>query len=292
MSKKGSLAATARSAAVQKIKNVVSGMSPSLRKVYQALQESRLGLLANSLQYYRDLGEHVASVTKDTNQYGAGAVELLAIALELSSSTLYKAQSFFINYSEEEYEALVNLRTSVGDGLMWTHVLELLSVANKKKRTQLQEQAAMNSWTVAELKQAVTEQIGKKETKRAGNSGRQSVKPKNTMQGLRSYCVNAGAFVRKSAQVWDSFFEEAAQTPPDLIDQEALQQAAKVCSLAAQSLQEAQKQLEAATKLHARYEAVLAAKAPADADDNEDSDEDGEPDEDSAEDGDEEDTEE
>lgn len=273
MKKKGSSTAiSARSAAVEKMQSAVGAMSPKLRKVYQTLRSQRLTLIANSLQYYRELGEHIETVTADVNTYGAGAIKLLAKALEASEDGLYKARSFFKNYTDEEYEALVNLRTSVGDALTWSHVIQLLSISDRGKRTRLQEQAAKQSWTSEELRQAVTELIGDK-TNRTGNSGRKVLYPKNTLQGLRNYCVNAGEFVSKSEKLWGTFFENAFQASPDAVNQAELEQAERVVTLAAKALEEAQKHVKAATKLRDRYKKVLAAREP---DETEDEDEDDE----------------
>jgi len=271
MKKKGATTAiTARGAAVEKMQAAVGAMSPKLRKVYNTLRSQRLGLIANSLQYYRELGEHIETVTEDVNTYGAGAIKLLAQALEASPDGLYKARSFYKNYTEDEYEALVNLRTSVGDALTWSHVIQLLSIPDHGKRTRLQEQAAKQSWTSDELRQAVTELIGEK-TNRGGRSGRTVVQPKNTMQGLKNYCVNAGEFVRKSEKMWGQFFENAISAPPDTVNKVDLDQAERVVELASKALKEAQSQVDAATKLRDRYKSVLAEREP-DEDDEEDED--------------------
>lgn len=271
MSKKGTSTAIARrSTAVAQQQQAIDKMGKELRKVYHELREERVGLVNTGLHYYRALGEHIEQVTADTNKYGAGAIKLLATALDASSDLLYKAASFFRNYSEQEFADLLALRTSTDDGLTWTHVINLLAIDDHKKRTRLQEHAAKMNWTAEELREAVIEQLGEKAAGRKSGSGPKHVQPKSTMQGLKNYCVGAGEFVRRSSGLWDEFFETAYQVPPDTVDNPALEQVERVVTMAEQAAKAAQQQLAAATKVRDRYREIVKARTPKEADEDED----------------------
>jgi hypothetical protein len=255
-----STAIAARSGVVQAQQAAMHKMPEALRAVYQALREQQVGMVTDQLAYYRQFGEYVQQAASDENQYGAGAVRLLAKALDASPNYLYTAAAFFTTYSEAEYEALTAIRTATGTTLTWTHVVALLGVKDHAKRTKLQTQAARMGWSGEELRQAVMEMLGDSASQRRGNSGRKPVQPKSTQQGLRNLCVGMGDYMRRSEQVWRGFLDQAIEAPPDSIDAAILAQAESVVAAATRTATEAAWQLGSATALRDRYRAVLQAK--------------------------------
>ena len=259
MSKKASnTAIVKRSAVVQEQQKAISQMKPALRKVYTKMRENRVDMYGTSLHYYYSLGQDVEAATADVNVYGAGAVKLLAIALDIDVNLLDKSAAFARSYDDQEFKALLGLRTTTNDGLTWTHVMQLVVLKDHKQRSRLQEQAARMNWTGEELRQAITEHLGEKEKPQTPERrGRKVVKPKTTMQGLKSFCVGAGEYVRRATSVWDEFFEEAYQVPPDTVDTAAMTQAERVVQMAMEANKVAQAQLEAATKVRDRFKDII-----------------------------------
>lgn len=259
MTKKGSTTRIAkRSETVARQKAAVAKMNAPLKRVYGQMRDRRVSIVHASLDYYREYGQQVEQVANDQDTYKSGAITLLSTALEVSESTLYKAAAFFRNYTDPEFAALCQLRTSTNDALTWSHVLHLLLVADKAVRLRLQTQAARQSWSSDELKEAVDEHLGT-ENQRPG-SGRPFVKPKSVLQGLRNYCAASAEYTRRNAQVWDDVFEDALQAPPDSVDQSIVHQAQQAAKLAADLVQLSQARQTAAAALLQRYQEIVAAR--------------------------------
>ena len=258
---------------------IIDSMSKPLQKVYTKLRDDNVDLIKTSLHYYRSIGEQIQLVTADVNKYGAGAIKQLAVALDASPDLLYKSAAFFREYSEEEFAALLELRTATGSGLTWTHVIQLLPVMDHKQRTRLQEMAARNNWTSDELRQAVTEHMAKIRPPRKEGAGRPPVKPKNPLEGLRSFIVGVDEFSKKGETFWFEIFDTMAEVPPDSITPVMVEQAERAVVAATKASEVVQRELDTMMKLRDRYKEVVAARTEegdaAATDDDEDEDEDG-----------------
>jgi hypothetical protein len=247
-----------RSKEVKEQLAAVSKMSPELREVYEEAREDRLAHAVAGLSYYRRLGRRVEEVTNNLEKYRAGAIDLLATALELSESQLYKTAAFFRLYSDAEFNLLCNVRTSTGDSLTWAHVLELLLVSDKTQRMRLQQQAAKNSWSAGELRQAIDEHLGTG-NQRPG-SGRPFVQPKSVLQGLKNFCAGTAEFKRRSEAVWDTVFENAASVPPDEVNGTMLTQAEQAARQANDLLTLANDRHQHAVAVRDRYREIMQAR--------------------------------
>ncbi len=70
----------------------------------------------------------------------------------MPKDTLRKARTFAARYSAEDLDELCDLRRNDSElPLHWGHVQYLITVANKRARSQFAKQAAKNSWTAPQL---------------------------------------------------------------------------------------------------------------------------------------------
>lgn len=241
---------------------IVNKMKKPLRVVYRSVQESRRRLHEGHLGYYRELGGYIDQIVAEGGRakYGDGAVEQLAIALDISDSALYKAASFHRGWTDAEFKQLCETTTQTGDSLTWTHVLHLLLLSdNKKKRLHFQNAAAAHNWSSDELLQAIREDLG--DNNRRPRSGRRFAKPKNCWQGLRNFCSTVDEYRRRDEQVYQEVFDHAATLPPDSVNEEMVTQIERVYQQANGLMALATERNNAAKKLLDHYRDVLAAKA-------------------------------
>lgn len=130
---------------------IPSNYADLLKRVKQTLIEGQKRIEAERVRTYWETGRlihgHVLG-HKDRADYGAKVIENLARDLKVSSRQLRHCVQF-----AKEYERLpiVNARSQLG----WTHFRQLMSVADERKRDQLQEAVGRNKWSTQELAQQI-----------------------------------------------------------------------------------------------------------------------------------------
>lgn len=203
----------------QRQRKVIESMSPDLQLVYHAIVDRTNRQAELSFRHYHWIGESLIKV-QDASKYGSGAVEKIAEASGYDLAVLYKARAFAAAYTDAELEELIKLRTLSDDkrnsGLLsWTHVVQLLSVEDKKTRRVLQERVAREGLTVQALADLIQDHFGGK--RRGG--GRPLARPVSASAGLRQLQSVSGQWLKRQQQVWNgeshSLFEDLAELPPE-----------------------------------------------------------------------------
>lgn len=95
--------------------------NPDLKRVYEAEQAAYDAQVKKSLMFYWERGQHATEI-KRVALYGQGAVELLADALMVDRSTIYKTIGLAAMYRrKEEIQAKIDEAVERGCRLGWSH---------------------------------------------------------------------------------------------------------------------------------------------------------------------------
>ena len=83
------------------------------------------------------------------------SAKIVAEKLGVNVNTFRKERRFAKLYSEDALADLLALRRPDGMPLHWGHIVFLITVEDETKRLELQKQAAEQSWTAADLRDAI-----------------------------------------------------------------------------------------------------------------------------------------
>src|SRR5262245_36855923 len=86
-------------------------------------------------------------------------IRAMAEKHRLTPDAIRKDERFAELYSTEDLEALCSLRGRDGKPLAYTHVIQLITVKNRRVREQLQRRAAREGLTAKDLSRVIQEQL-------------------------------------------------------------------------------------------------------------------------------------
>lgn len=141
-------------------------------------------------------------------------LEKLVAEAGTNPATLRRARQFARVYTEAQLAALLKLRTPDGLPLGWSHVQELISVADPAERARLQRRAAKGGWTVRTLKAEIQRLNGGKRSR----GGRKFAPPGTPDEALRRLTDQGRMWSKLAKQtiVFDSFnvMDQIAEMEP------------------------------------------------------------------------------
>jgi hypothetical protein len=131
-------------------------MRPELKEQCDRIRE----LLANNerdtvLARYQ-VGAIVAKVKSEDATYGTAAVDQLAKALGLDSTTLYDFAKVADEWEESGIEDLMGRTGARGLPLTWSHLVELVRVTDRTSRQQLIQEVLKEQMTVRVLRERIS----------------------------------------------------------------------------------------------------------------------------------------
>lgn len=130
----------------------------------------------------------------------------LADEVGLSTHTVRRLRRFATGYSEVELDELCQLRRPNGMPLHVGFIAYLLIVTDKRERTKLQQRAAREGWSAAQLAAAVPKKF-------RGNSphGRPMKQPSSLVAGLDQITDEAERLGRRAKMVMDTAKERRSK---------------------------------------------------------------------------------
>lgn len=142
----------------------------------------------------RVLKVYEASQPLADGQRRRGVAQWFNTKLGLQRDQVDKARQFAAMYSDEEVNVLCNLASKDGGRTITkSHVIRLMSVRNKRQRSQLAKQVVREQWTVQQLGAEITRQ-GK-----SSRGGRRPKRPATVGEALEQ--------VQRMAQRWERWVE-------------------------------------------------------------------------------------
>lgn len=162
--------------------------------------------MLDRLRWYYDIGQRLEAKLRENsgeslNSFGESAGH------GLSKSGMFKARHFARAYNKRDFETLCKMRNPRGLPLGWAHVVELVGIPNASMRSELQQQAADEGWSRAELAAAI--QV-RSRNRRLG-SGRRVQRPRSAEEGLRRLARSSESWSRTIAALVDAVDGESVR---------------------------------------------------------------------------------
>lgn len=185
----------------EEFERVVAQLTEPQLALYRKLEVHHLHQERRSLRDAWEFGKMVRQVSEDLATYGSNFIGTLARLLSLDESYLYKRQTFYIEFSQEQLTELMELKMSTtGAPLTWTHVVRVLDL-EATERWQLLQKAAELGWTSNQLQAAVKTLKAERPSPRRGVTGRPTAVPA-TIEGKLAQATETLPVFRKRAQTW------------------------------------------------------------------------------------------
>ena len=205
---------------------------------------------------YRELSKIVQQIKDDPELSSINAVEYLSASISYEPNTLYKANVFLNNYTDSEYELLVKRLRPNGESLTWSHVLELLTVSDKRHRARLESIAANEGLTAADLRELIREEVNNGQSQRPG-AGRPFPKPKNFKEFVKVSQRDIDYNCRKFDAISLPALEKEMELPPDQVNKKRLTLVTDLMQKTHKILQRQQRQLRMLESIQHRYCDIL-----------------------------------
>lgn len=198
------------------VKMAKSKLTPELEGVVAHEAALYAKEATGGLQFFWERGEVVNNVSQNRSidgrsvvDYGENAVELLAQALGMSTSRIYRVKSFFQLYTQEEVTELVNRVREANYELGWGHVQEVLSIqdnkgknANKLRKDMI-EVAIASKLSVRAIRAEVLARFGQKPEAK-------TTRPK---AAAKKMCLYADKFIERFDEYLGSVFAATDDAP-------------------------------------------------------------------------------
>lgn len=155
------------------------------------VQESKAGRIIEKLRRYHHQG------AQPRNSESNVPLSEWMIRWGVSLATVCKIRAFAKRYSQRELEKLCSLRRrDNGLPFHWGYVCCFLAVTNKQKRSALQQRAAEENWSVAELQAAL-----KGNDRTIEGVGRRLKMPANRLRAMRRISLDLHGLDRRFEQL-------------------------------------------------------------------------------------------
>lgn len=252
---------------IQRRQQLFDKMNPQLKdKVHQVKTWFDLAYKSTLLDRYQ-LGLLVQEIYDDDywgkdKRYGDGAVRKLEQYFAWGRDVLRPAYRLVCEFTREEIDQVLTLRTSAGEPISYTHLRVLFPIKDKAVRWELLDRVIKENLTAEELDKLVLDMQGLKVPGvRRSKRGRPLSAPRD-FEGIyrqqEGYCQD---FLQRSFQVWEA--EEfclaaraEALNPTDVTDQH-LEKARHLADLLSQVSQKAQERAEEAKRVHEHFQKIL-----------------------------------
>lgn len=139
----------------------VKAMDPALREVYKAIKADLIKGESERVRSRYAIGQQILKVKRSRKKYGQKAVEKLAQALAVNSTTLYRYADVAEQWTPTAFEKLQKQRDAVfGRPLSWSALVEIAELADADDRKRLVEDVLREGLTIRDLRRRKQEILG------------------------------------------------------------------------------------------------------------------------------------
>jgi hypothetical protein len=187
---------------------------------YKMIQDALASEETTIFENRYKIGLIVEEMNNLESDYGSKPVERMAELLGSGKDIIYQSLLFVQRFDEDELKALIAMRNTDGNPLMWTHVSHIIRIADRDIRKDTIQKCLDNSWTPVELLSYIQELRGGKQR---SSSGKPLARPKS----LRGFIEQQNTFIdqllKRKEKVWagqekagdHSFLDLMKSTPTD-----------------------------------------------------------------------------
>lgn len=183
----------------------VESMNTALREVYEDVRRKLTTLTVHDVMLRWEIGRAVDRVlnppvaegdedgAKKNATYGDGAIDKLAAAFGMGTSTLYSARNFACAFEREDLEGLLKERNIVGRPVSYSDLREVATLSRPSQRQKLIKYFFSNDVGWREMRIRAQEMVG------GGTAVSRSTKggltaPRSPLAGLRALSRQAAKF--------------------------------------------------------------------------------------------------
>ena len=199
----------------------LANMNEELKKEFERIAEETQKQSHSNVMFYHRLGQKAQQIHDDEQKYGEGAIEKLAIALDIDRGLIYKAMTFAGQFSRDEVKALTDRRTSGGSYITWSHFSQLVVLEDKGVRDQLVEVIFEKDLSVRDLQEELKKRIY------SGVVGQRQALPRTIMGGLSQLLTMGSRLVSKFTNEFEEYvFDPLENLEADKITDEIINRVA------------------------------------------------------------------
>lgn len=206
-------------ARAKQTKEAISQMNPALKLVYERLATNLQAQYKNEVLSRYEVGKEIASVVVDQRKYGQNAAQLLAAALNMSTSLLYNLRTLY-NQWKDDYQGLKKIteRLTVGGiPLTYSQLLLISQLPDEADRHSIVDRCISECLTVEELKAIIYEKFGK----RSNNPG--GITPRNPTAGVAVMTKALDRLVEGHSKIQKSVFDKIENKPEDFANDKTVE---------------------------------------------------------------------
>jgi hypothetical protein len=191
----------------EKRARILQDATPALRAELDWFQDWFDKEFRHSLLSRRELGNRYKKIYDDTttgrNTYGVHAVEQISEYFGWDDGVIYNSMKFARLFTEEEVRHLTELRMPDGRLLSFTHIVQVLSIADRAKRKELIDQAVAEGWTSKQLAYEISPDLKPKKPI-TDRRGRPLAIPRDFDAVLSQMESFADDFLNRADKVWQN----------------------------------------------------------------------------------------
>ena len=245
--------------------DAMAQMNSKLSRKFTLIDKQLNDLRAENLRYYYQIGQLCEEIRTNPNDFvgkdGTPGLKLVEQGLSTQARTLRKAAMFARTCDEKEMEDLISwYNTETGFTLHWGHVAFLLTLDDKKKRSEFAEMAVEETLDPPALHERI-----KKKTGRKGGHGRKHEMPKTIGAQVRQLLTISKQFMGKHEGVWagdeESVFSNLMELEADDVSEDMVDQLHEIEELMQQISEAAEANVASTERAREHIEAVLEAAA-------------------------------
>lgn len=180
--------------AISSVHEAEQFMNPELKAEFKKMQEETDAHRKGSLLYCHKIGARFSKLEAGVTKYGEDAVGKVAVALDLSKSTVHRMVAFSTQYTLKEIQEYADRKMANGKPITWTHFVELMPITDADKRKKVIEQIFSKSLTIEKLNKLLDGASG------AGGAGAAPSTPAGGISQIKSFGVR---FNEKLSKMFD-----------------------------------------------------------------------------------------
>lgn len=210
---------------MERARQELEKMNDKLRAEFDEIKKIINNRVIANLRELWKLGSRIKAIHDREHEYGANAIGRMSICLGQDQSVLYLAMRFYTFYDEEDLEELLKHKTRFGGtSITWSHLAQLLRVANVKERARLQKRVFDEDLTPEELHEEVNKLQGP--SGRKGIGGRPLKVPASSTAMMSNIISQSYFWERNYNNIWGqgkNIVQMVMETPADKVTPEFLE---------------------------------------------------------------------
>jgi hypothetical protein len=191
----------------------VLDMGKELHTLYEKIRDKFMRAAQDDILARYDIGTMIHTAMSNEKKYGNDAAEKLALALDVSVSSLYVHQQVAVTWSRADLKALISrVEPESGYHLAWGHLWALSTVAKPDSRAALVEECFENVLSVRDFKHHVETMLG---TRTNNPKGRPRSVPRSPSAGLATLRKLTNSLVNAQNVFDESVFDRLVEHPAE-----------------------------------------------------------------------------